>query len=253
MYAPPVYVHLLIFLVSFVATLLSSMSGGGSSVISLPVFLWLGMSFPLAIAIQKVSAIFWVPAPAWNYLKDRNVDWTFLLLFAAIGLVGAYFGVRLIVSIPQRLLEIGVGIVLLLLVLHMTMQRTIGLKKTIVRSALRRAAAYPFALLMGFYEGVFGSGNGIIFSTVAVHTRGFNLTEAIGYYFAISFFWVTFTGGLLMWEGFINLSLMIPSIIGSVAGAYVGSAYAKYKGNAFMKIVFGVVGGLLGVKLLVGF
>src|SRR3989344_3966951 len=105
--------NILVFLVSFGAALLSSMSGGGSSAIVLPLFLSMGLSFPLATAIQKVSAVFWAPTAAWNYLKNRKIDWPFLLLFATIGLIGAYLGVNVVLTVNERILEFCVGILIL--------------------------------------------------------------------------------------------------------------------------------------------
>lgn len=64
----------IVFLVSFAATALSSMSGGGASVITIPALLLMGVSFPLATAAQKVCSTFWVLPAAYNYLKDRKVD-----------------------------------------------------------------------------------------------------------------------------------------------------------------------------------
>jgi len=49
------------------------------------------------------------------------------------------------------------------------------------------------------------------------------------------------------------LALIVPAILGSVPGAYIGSKYARYKGNGFIKIVFLVIGGFLGLKLTLGF
>jgi uncharacterized membrane protein YfcA len=69
--------------------------------ITLPVLLSVGISFPLATAIQKVSATFWVVASAYNYLKDRQVHWFLLITFALIGLIGAYLGVLTVVNVKN--------------------------------------------------------------------------------------------------------------------------------------------------------
>ena len=45
---------------------------------------------------------------------------------------------------------------------------------------------------------------------------------------------------------------IIPAIIGSVIGGFIGSKYAKYKGDRFIKLMFVTVGGFLGFKLLFG-
>jgi uncharacterized protein len=64
--------------------------------------------------------------------------------------------------------------------------------------------------------------------------------------------WVVFAAFLLIEKGYYDLYLTVPAVIGSTIGGYVGSKYAKYKGNKFVKLMFMIVGGILGVKLVLG-
>jgi hypothetical protein len=245
--------ELLVFTTAFVATLLSAMSGGGTSVITLPVFLALGMSFPLATAIQKISSAFWVLPASYNYLHGRKIQWKFLILFSLIGLIGAYVGVLVVLALPKRTLEIIIGGLILLLVLYTYFKKDMGLSSTHTYSSLRQMLAYPGALLLGFYESIFGAGNGILFAILSFFTKGFDFVNALGYYFAAAFLWCVFAAALLIQKGYYDWPIMAASVAGSVLGAYIGSKFGKYKSNKFIKTVFIVVGGLLGLKLLLGF
>ena len=149
----------IILFTSFVATALSSMSGGGASVLYIPVMLFLGISFPLATAAQKVSSMFWVLPASYNYFKGRNVDWQFLIWFSIIGLVGVYVGTLVVVAINQRIAGVIIGILILSLVAYVLLNKNVGLAETKVHSRLRQSIAYIFAPVLGFYEGFFGSGN----------------------------------------------------------------------------------------------
>lgn len=229
------------------------MTGGGASIISLPVFLWLGMPFAMALTIQKVSAVFWTIPATYNYLKDRKINWTFLFTFALIGLVGAYLGVVFVLNLNQQVVKIIIGILVLLLVAYTYFKKDLGLKEKKVRSKLRQFMAYPFALILGFYESILGAGNGIMFSVISFHTRGFDFIDALGSYYAIAFIWDLLAVFLLIEKGFYDFSLMIPAILGSMLGGYVGSKYGKYRGNKFIKNLFVLIGGVLGIKLLLGF
>src|SRR5689334_18161822 len=101
---------ILIFLAAIIATTVSAMSGGGSSIIAVPIFLSMGIPLPMAVAIQSLSGAFWVLPSAFNYLKGRKIDWHFLLTFAAIGTVGSVFGALVITSVNQRVLTSIVGL-----------------------------------------------------------------------------------------------------------------------------------------------
>ena len=196
--------------------------------------------------------MFWVLPAAYNYLKGKKVDWNFLILFSVIGLIGVYVGVLAVVTIDQRLVSIVVGTLILVLVLYVLLKKEIGLVEKKVYSRLRQSLSYLFSLILGFYESFFGSGNGILFSIVAFKTRGFDFINALGYYYAVAFLWEVFAVLLFLYKGYFSLAVMIPTIIGSVIGGYVGSRYARYKGNKFIKLMFAVVGSILGIKLLLG-
>jgi len=241
-----------IFVVSAVAAFLSAMSGGGSSVIALPIFLSLGISFPLATVINKVAGIFWLLPSSYNYLKGRKIEWRFLLSFALIGLVGVYFGVLIVLHVNQRILKAGVGVFITTLVIYMAFKKDAGVKTDPVPSRKREPLAYCIALPMGIYEGVLGSGNGIAFSALCFYAKGFDFMAALGYYFSISFIWSVVGSLVLIHKGYFSLALIVPAILGSVPGAYIGSRFARYKGNSFIRIVFLVIGGFLGVKLTLG-
>jgi uncharacterized membrane protein YfcA len=242
----------IIFITSLIATALSSMSGGGASVINIPVFLWLGIPFPLALATQKVSSTFWVLPAAYNFLKGRKVDWAFLITFALLGLVGVYVGISWVLRTDQRLMEIIIGILILALVAYTLFKKDVGLSEQRIYSKPRQFIAYIFAFVLGFYESIFGSGNGIMFTILTFHTKGFDFIDALGNYFSVAFPWVIFAAGLLIFKGNFSLSVMIPAVIGSVAGGWFGSKFARYKGNKFIKWMFVTIGGILGLKLLIG-
>lgn len=228
------------------------MSGGGASVINIPVLLWLGIPFPLATATQKVSSTFWVLPASYNFLRNRKVDWKFLIAFAVIGLVGVYLGILAVLSIDQRIIEIVIGILILMLVLYTYFKKDVGLKEHTEYSKVRQALAYPFALLLGFYESIFGSGNGIMFAITTFYTKGFDFIDALGYYFSVAFPWVIFAAVLLIHKGFFSWEVMLPAVVGSVIGGYIGSKFARYKGNHFIKLMFVTIGGILGLKLVLG-
>lgn len=243
---------ILIFLTTLVATFLSALSGGGASIINLPVFIALGMPFPLATAVQKVSSTFWVLPAAYNYLQGKSVDWKFLVLFSLLGLFGAYLGVLFVLSVPERMLQVLVGILILLLVAYTFFAKNVGNETGKTYSVFRKILAYPAALVMGFYESMFGAGNGILFVIIGYFTRGFDFISSLGYYFAAAFLWCVFASALLISEGYIDIPIMTAAALGSILGAWIGSKFGRLKGNAYIRMAFLVVGFTLGIKLVLG-
>jgi len=228
------------------------MSGGGASIINLPVFLSIGMPFPLATAVQKVSSTFWVLPAAYNYLHDRKIEWKFLILFSVIGLIGAYLGVLFVLAVEEQVLELIVGTLILALVIYTYFKKEVGREAAHQYPTWQQMLAYPGAMLLGFYESIFGAGNGILFAIIGFFTKGFDFVSALGYCFASAFLWCVFAAVLLIREGYYDWPVMAAAIAGSVLGAVLGSKLAKFKGNSFIRLVFLVVGAVLGLKLLLG-
>jgi hypothetical protein len=241
-----------IFLTSAIATILSSISGGGSSIIALPIFLSMGISFPLATAMQKISACFWVLPSAFNYLRGRKINWVFLISFSFIGAIGAYFGALAVIALDQQLLKRIVGICILSLVFYIYWKNNLGIQKHFIKSKGKDLVSYLAAFPMGFYESILGSGNGVIFASLSFYTKGFDFIDALGYYFAAAFSWVVIAALVLIQKGYFESALVLPAVCGSLVGGYCGSRLAKFKGNQFIKNVFVFVGGVLGIKLILG-
>lgn len=229
------------------------MSGGGASVITIPVMMWMGISFPLALSAQKFSSIFWMLPASRNYLKDRKIDWKFILLFSLLGLLGVYIGVTWVLKVDQRAMELFIGTLILALVVYTFLRKNVGLREEKIYSKFKKTLSYLFAPILGFYESIFGSGNGIMFAIVTLKTRGFDFVDSLGYYYSVAFPWQIFTAALFIHKGYFSSEVIIPTVIGSLIGGYAGSKYAKYKGNKFIKLMFVFVGTILGVKLLIGF
>lgn len=243
--------YVIIIVVSCIATFLSSVSGGGASMINIPAYLMLGIPFPLASVMQKASSTCWVLPASYNYLKKRKIDWSFIVYGSLIGLLGVWLGVKTILSVDQRILEIVIGILILLLVVYSFFKKEFGVVEK-VTSKIQKTFSYPWMFLFGFYEALFGAGNGVFFSAVTVQTRGYDLARALGHYYAIVFPWVLFACILLMTKGYIDMYYIISAVAGSLVGGWYGSKLGSMKGSKFIRYIFIAMGFVLGLKLLIG-
>jgi hypothetical protein len=243
----------IIFFASLGATLVSSSSGGGASALSLPVFLWAGVPLPVAIAALKVCGIFWTPVSARRYLAGKRTEWGFLALFAGVGLIGAFISVQLVTRIDPAVLEPAIGVLILALVLYTLRHKDLGVVSGPPAAGRSRPLTYPLAGIMGFYEGILGSGNGIVFAVFTCRRRGYDLHTALGHYFAVAFVWVLFASLLYVHKGFFDPAVIAAAILGSVIGGYAGAGLARTRGNRFSRIIFISFGFLLALKLIIGF
>ena len=245
---PSFYIPVIITLVAFVAALISSMCGGGSTMITTPVWLMLGFPLPVAIGTNTIAGAMWTLVAARSYLRGHRVDWRLVGLMVSFGLIGAFFATRVVVSADPKILQRVFGTLILGLVVLVSVQKNFGIEEKEPRFS--KFATGFSALPLGFYEAFFGSGNGLFTSALLCSFRGLRLLEALGYYYLVSFTWCLFAACLYVHGGYFDFRLAMFSILGSVFGAAVGSKIGRNKGTKFVKGLFGIVGTVLGLKLL---
>lgn len=258
---------------------------------SLPLYLWAGVPFPVAIATLKVCAVLWTPISAFNYLRGRRINWRFMAAFSAVGLLGVYGGVHIVGTADTLILERVIGGFIIVLVVLVQLRGRLtpragggasdaraggrpgaeaargadaerageagdagkaGDAGRMPGRGVTRALEYPSALAMGFYEAILGSGNGIFFAVLTGRTRRFDILTALGYYFATAFLWVLISALLYIRLGFVDVGVMIAGAAGSLLGGWGGSRYARSRGTGFTRTVFTVVGIILGLKMMLG-
>ncbi|MEI6705207.1 MAG: sulfite exporter TauE/SafE family protein [Deltaproteobacteria bacterium] len=241
---------MIVFSVAFLASLLSSMSGAGSAILTTPVWLSLGFPLPVAIASNQMNGAAWTLIAARNYLKGRILDRALIRNMVCFGLAGAYVGTVIVRSVDVHLLQRVIGCIIVGLVVVVGLNPSLG--RTESEPCLSRLLTGILAFPLGVYESFFGSGNGLFTSILLSKSRGLSLLTALGYYYVIVFAWNCFAVSIYIVSGLGNIRLMLPSTVGSMLGAYFGSRIGRRKGYGLVRALFLTVGGILGVKLALG-
>jgi hypothetical protein len=241
---------LIVFSVAFLASLLSSMSGAGSAMLTTPVWLSLGFPLPVAIASNQMNGAAWTLIAARSYLKGRTVDWALIRNMVCFGLAGVYAGTIIVRSVDAHLLQRIIGCIIIGLVVVVALNPSLGRAES--EPCLSRPVTGFLAFPLGVYEAFFGSGNGLFTSILLTKSRGLPLLTSLGYYYVIAFTWNCFALSIYIASGLGNSRLMLPSTAGSMLGAWFGSRIGRRKGYGLVRALFLAVGGVLGVKLALG-
>lgn len=240
----------LVFVIAFASTLLGSISGGSSSLLTTPSWVALGYSLPLAVASDKLAGALWTLVGARNYLRRRAVDWRLVVGMAATGIATAYLGTRVTTGVDPNRLKPVVGALIVLAVLVVAARPRFGTVPGPER--LSRRSTIVAALPLGFYEGLLGSGNSILATLLLSTGRGFDLLRALGHYYLVASAWCGFAAAAYWAQGFFEPALAVPAAAGAIAGGYLGSRIGNRFGVRIVRGIFIVAGLLLGSKLLLG-
>ena len=102
--------HLLIFTISVIANAFSALSGGGAGLIQLPVLIFLGLPFGIALATHKVATVALGIGATVRHLRESHLERQFAVFMVLTGLPGVILGASFILQVPDRSAQIALGI-----------------------------------------------------------------------------------------------------------------------------------------------
>jgi uncharacterized membrane protein YfcA len=246
--------HLLIFVISLLANVFSALSGGGAGLIQLPVLIFLGLPFGVALATHKVATIALGIGATVRHLRESHLERQFALFMVIAGVPGVILGASFILQVPDRSAQIALGILTMGLGTYSIFSPQLGQQYTPVH---RNRQGYIVGGITLFFIGVLNgsltSGTGLFVTLWLIRWFGMDYKRAVAYTLVlVGLFWNgagAITLGLL---GEIYWLWLPALLLGSVIGGYLGAHLAIVKGNRVIKRAFEAVTLLIGLKLILG-
>jgi uncharacterized membrane protein YfcA len=159
--------------------LLLGLLGGGGSILTLPVLIYLAGQQPQAaiaaslFVVAVTSAIALIP-----HARAGRVQWRTGLVFGTAGLAGAYAGGRLAAYVPSTLLLAGFA--LLIAAAAVTMIRSCRRPLRGTSGTGRLPVLFGLGAIVGLITGMVGAGGGFVIVPVLVLLAGLGMTSAVG-------------------------------------------------------------------------
>ena len=246
--------HALILVISLLANLFSALSGGGAGLIQLPVLIFLGLPFGIALATHKVASVALGIGATVRHLRESHLERQFALFMIATGLPGVVLGASVILQVPDRSAQVALGILTMALGLYSIFSPDLGQQYSPAHRN-RRGFAVGGGMLfaIGILNGSLTSGTGLFVTLWLIRWFGMDYKRAVAYTLVlVGLFWNgtgAITLGLL---GEIYWPWLPALLLGSVTGGYLGAHLAIVKGNKVIKRAFEAVTLLIGLKLVIG-
>ena len=246
--------QILIFIISLIANIFSALSGGGAGLIQLPVLIFLGLPFGVAVATHKVATVALGIGATTRHLKESHLERQFALFIIATGLPGVILGASFILQVPDRMAEFALGILTLSLSIYSFFSPQLGRSYTPINRTSKGYFLGGLTLfIIGILNGSLTSGTGLFVTLWLVQWFGLDYKRAVTYtLILVGLFWNgagAITLGIL---GEIHWIWIPALLLGSVIGGYLGAHLAIVKGNTLIKRSFEVVTLLVGLKLIIG-
>jgi len=246
--------QIILFLISTVANIFSAFAGGGAGLIQLPVLIFMGLPFSVALATHKVATVALGLGATVSNVKEGHTSWRLNLFMLASGIPGVVLGAYIIIGVDDRLAEIALGIMTLGLSLYSWFKPQLGMDH---REKNRHVMGWILGGLglsvIGFANGALSAGTGLFATMWLVKWFGLNYKQAVGHtLIAVGLFWNA-SGALTM--GFmaqIQWDWLVALVLGSLVGGYVGAHYAIKMGSGWIKRAYEIITLIVGLKLIMG-
>lgn len=234
----------------FLSGLMDAIAGGGG-LISLPAYLIAGVPPHQAVATNKLSSTMGLTVSTGRYLLKGYVDWSLALPTAVLGIVGAAIGAKLILMIPESVMEYFLVAVLPVVAFFVLKKRTFETSDcTPIPRGRQLAIVSCASFFIGMYDGFYGPGTGtfmlLIFTQLArldVRTSSgnvkiMNLSSNLG------------SLGVFLLNGQTVVPLGLMAGVFAVAGQYIGSGLVISNGGKIVRPIVLCVLGLLFLRVI---
>ena len=242
------FLVLIFLVVGFVNGFFSSMSGGGS-LFALPMLLLIGLPAQVAIATNTFSTLGSAVGCVPKYLKEKKVNFSYLLPCTVLSLIGTFIGANLLLAFPKELLTSTIVVILTFIAVVFIFNKKIGvMRKEVTRNGVR--FGYFLYFLTSILAGFFLAGTGILIICVMVAFMGFTFIEANATRQVLLIPTVIMSTLVFSQKGLVDFNIGLILMAGMVIGGLVGARLAIKKGDEWVKRITVIVVIITVVKLI---
>ena len=225
-------------------------TAGGGALLMIPLLIFLGLPAQNAIATAKLAVVGTMSAGLYRFNRGGKVIFKIAIPAAVFATIGSGLGALVLVRTPNSMLEKIIGIFMIILLVTMLLDHTVGIRKKRLTSTWGTVAGYSLFFVTGFWGAIFG-GQAIFATYILISLFGLDFLFAAGtrklagLCIALIAIVIYQIHGIIFWKYGIIL------LIGSTIGSYYGAAYGLKKGNKWIKQLFVIVVIAAAIKLLV--
>lgn len=244
--------QLLLFIASLVSNTLSALAGGGSGLLQLPILLFLGLAFPVALATHKIASVALGVGATLRHLRASSLNRLFALFILACGLPGVVTGAMIILKFDDQVSKLALGILTTSLGIYSFSRKELGTHASPRHRTLPGYLIGGLVLfIIGTLNGSLTSGTGLFVTLWLVRWFGLDYKSAVAYTLVlVGLFWNGLGALTLALQTRIQWSWLPALLLGSLLGGYLGAHLSIIKGNQWVKRSFEILTLVVGLKLI---
>lgn len=225
--------NILLF-VSGIAVGIINTLGGGGSVITMALFMAMGIPVAVANGTNRIAVVMQNLSATIAFMRKKMIDFKNSLLLGLPTILGTIAGSLFAMDVKAETFEVCLSIVLAIILIYLILDRDKvaapeGHKLKI------RWWHYPLFFLVGFYGGYIYIGLGFLILAVTIWTMRLDIVTANALKGCVIFISTPFALAVFMLKGQVNYEAGLIHGVGNILGAILASHWAASWGVKFVK------------------
>ena len=237
--------------ISFIVSIFSIIVGG-TSLITVPILISLGMISKNAVATNMFALIFLSMSGAVGLRREITAaHYKMTAFFSILTVCGSLIGASLILAIEKDILKKLIAVMICIIASSFVLKRDLGIREQKEKiSKIKFVIGALLIFILGIYGGFFSGGYVTILSYVLILTIGLNFLQAAFISKIFNIFSSSVACAFFYYHELIDFSVGIPLALSMSLGAFLGSKLALAKGNLWIRNLFIIAVIFLAIKLL---
>lgn len=241
----------IIFLVGIGVSVIGTIVGG-SSLITIPLLILMGLSPHAAIGTDRVGVIGLTMAGWYKFHQKKLVNYRIGISMAIPALMGSFIGAKIVLQINEVVLKLIIAGLTVLMVLFMILRPNIGIDKT---PETVKTNDYLIGAMMTFFVGIYAGFYGAMAGTFLFYILliWFKQTflESAGTMKIAGLFMNAMAAVVFALNGAVDYLLGIALFAGCFIGSFLGAHYSDKLGNIWIRRFFILIIVIMIIKLVV--
>lgn len=239
---------ILTFITGSVAGFLNVIGGGGS-LLTLPLLVFLGLDMGMANATNRVAIFLQNLVATWRFYREGVLSLKRLALFVVPACIGSFAGALWAVQLDARVLQLVIAVLISLMALLLLFRPSMWEAQD--ERHLPFLAVAGLFLAIGIYGGFVQAGVGFFFIWALVGVMGMDLLHANAVKVAVVFAYTGVSLVLFSSRGLVDFRVGLILAAGNMVGAFAATKFSVSRGNRWIRWILSVTVVISAIRLFV--
>jgi uncharacterized protein len=240
----------IIFVVSLATAIFGTLVGG-SSLVTIPVLILMGLPPHAAIGTDRMGVTAIGVAGLYQFHKKKMIRYRIAFILGIPCLVGAVIGANLALQVSPAVMKKLIAVMTLALLALLMVRPNLGIEQKSRPLTARVITMGSFlSLVAGMYGGFYGAGAATFLAYILIFVFGQTFLESAATLKVAAILMTLSSALTFAAHGAIHYPLAASMFLGSFIGSTVGAYYSDRIGNVWIKRLFIGVVLIMVVKLL---